>query len=74
RGFYKDSFSETTNKYRKLQGNIPVNLIIEPRLFEKYEITQAPTFVFQDKKNAYKKLSGAVSINFVFEKFKEETK
>lgn len=68
RGFYKNSFRETSEKIGILCENKYVSVIVDPTLFEKYNINQVPTVIKQDDGDFYK-ISGSVSIGYALEKF-----
>lgn len=75
RGLIKRSFPETLTKLQELQEEI----IIDPTLFEAYQIEAVPTFVLREKptesaeeKIPYDVLRGNVSLEFVVEQFAEK--
>ncbi len=67
RGLVKNSFKETAEKVKELQQEV----IIDPTLFEEYQIEVVPTFVLRrgSKKKDYDQLSGNVSLEYVLEQF-----
>lgn len=74
RGLVKGSFPETLIKLQKLQEEI----LIDPTLFEAYQVERVPTFVLREKttesaeeKITYDVLRGNVSLGFALEKFAE---
>jgi conjugal transfer pilus assembly protein TrbC len=70
RGFYKNSFRETTHKINKLGDNKQVGVIVDPTLYQKYNIQQVPSIV-RVKGNSFDKIDGSISIKYALEKFEE---
>ena len=74
RGLVGNSFKETAEKLKK----IPHGALIDPTLFETYEIKNVPTFVkllneqrHPKDKVPYRKLSGNVSVQYALNKLGE---
>ena len=71
RGLVNGSFKNTAEKIKELQQEV----IIDPTLFESYQIKVVPTFVLREKnakegkEEAYDQLSGNVSLEYVLEQF-----
>ena len=61
RGFVNDSHKTTTKVLQDLITISKYGVIVDPKLFNKYEIKQVPTFVIADSDNHYDKLSGNIS-------------
>ena len=61
RGFVNDSHKTTTKVLQDLITISKYGVIVDPELFNKYEIKQVPTFVIADSDNHYDKLSGNIS-------------
>lgn len=70
RGFHGNSYKETIGKTSQLSDNKPVSIIVDPTLFEKYNITQVPTVV-KDNNGEYDKMSGATTMKYTLEQFEE---
>lgn len=73
--FPTGSFPETLIKLQELQEEI----LIDPTLFEAYQVERVPTFVLREKttesaeeKMTYDVLSGNVSLGFALEQFAEK--
>lgn len=73
--FSEGSFPETLIKLQELQEEI----LIDPTLFEAYQVERVPTFVLREKttesaeeKMTYDVLSGNVSLGFALEQFAEK--
>lgn len=74
RGLVKGNFPETLIKLQELQEEI----LIDPTLFEAYQVERVPTFVLREKttesaeeKMTYDVLRGNVSLGFTLEQFAE---
>ena len=67
RGLYQDSFVKTAQKLQELGVTIDIN----PELFEKHQITTAPTFLFIKGGQPICSLKGNVTLDFVAKKFAE---
>ena len=65
RGLKNNSFKETEQVLRELS----VSASIDPNLFDKYQITAVPTFVYL-KNDENVTLSGNVSLSYALKKFK----
>jgi type-F conjugative transfer system pilin assembly protein TrbC len=72
RGLVKGSFPETLKKLQELKQE----LLIDPTLFESYQIQQVPTFILReqstegaDEKVTYDMLKGNVSLGYALEQF-----
>ncbi len=61
RGFVNDSHKTTTKVLQDLITISKYGVIVDPELFNKYDIKQVPTFVIADSNNHYDKLSGNIS-------------
>jgi len=61
RGFVNDSHKTTTKVLQNLITISKYGVIVDPELFNKYEIKQVPTFVIVGSDNHYDKLSGNIS-------------
>lgn len=75
RGFYKNSFRETTAKIATLtqnNNNKPLGIIVDPTLFQKYNIQQVPTIVREYKNGSYDIIKGSITIKYALETFKKE--
>jgi conjugal transfer pilus assembly protein TrbC len=69
RGLYKNSFKATALKLQKLR----IEALIDPTLFEKFQVKSVPTFVLRENSSEeFKSLSGNVTFNYVLQKFKKE--
>jgi len=73
RGLINNSFKETAITLQKLGEGI----LLDPTLFEKYNITSVPTFIIfegdlKDDHSIYDRLTGNVSLRFVLEKVAQE--
>lgn len=72
RGFYKNSFKETQIKINSLLqklDNKNIGIIVDPRLFKEYHITQVPVILKINDKNDYDKISGTVTLEYAINKF-----
>ena len=61
RGFVNDSHKTTTKVLQDLITIAKYGVIVDPELFNKYEVKQVPTFVIASSDNHYDKLSGNIS-------------
>jgi len=61
RGFVNDSHKTTTKVLQDLTTISKYGVIVDPELFNQYEIKQVPTFVIVGSDNRYDKLSGNIS-------------
>jgi len=73
RGLINNSFKETAITLQKLGTSV----LLDPTLFEKYNITSVPTFIIfkgelKDDHPPYDHLTGNVSLRFVLEKVAQE--
>lgn len=68
RGFYKNSFRETSNKINKLTDGKHIAMIVDPTLYEKYNVNQVPSII-KNNNNSYDKLIGSVTIRYALEVF-----
>lgn len=74
RGFYKNSFAETTKKmtaFTKDEANKLFLAVVDPTLFQKYDIQQVPIIVKKYEDETYDKISGSVSINYALQTFED---
>jgi type-F conjugative transfer system pilin assembly protein TrbC len=80
RGLDQDSFKQTAKHIQSLNKE-GVKAIIHPKLFNFFNVTQVPTYVFsckkrdrerEGKKRVYDKLIGNVTAQYALERFKEE--
>lgn len=72
RGLVKGSFRETAQKLKELQ----IDIIIDPTLFEAYQIDRIPTFILRNAPTTsveedvtFDRLTGNVSLEYVLEQF-----
>ena len=72
RGLLNDSFRETAQKLKDLQEEV----IIDPPLFEAYQVEHVPTFVLRQKNTEraeeeviHDRLVGNVSLEYALEQF-----
>lgn len=75
RGFYKNSFKETTAKVATLtqdNDNQPLGIIVDPILFQKYNIGQVPTIIKEYKNGSYDVIKGSITIKYALETFGKE--
>jgi type-F conjugative transfer system pilin assembly protein TrbC len=70
RGFYKNSFKETGSKVAQLSDSKNVGVIVDPTLYQKYNIKQVPVIVKKNE-NDFDKISGSITIRYALEIFKE---
>ena len=70
KGIYKNSFSEMKKKILEIEPN-GLNINIDPKAFEQYNIKQVPTFVLVKKNKEINRLSGNVSLAYADEKLSE---
>ena len=70
RGLVNDSFKETIRDFSCLFKE-DIGVLIDPQLFEDYEIKHVPTFVMTDG-NRNDQLSGAVSPQYVLHTFADK--
>jgi conjugal transfer pilus assembly protein TrbC len=68
RGLYKNSFKETGLIMQKIVKVSGQGMLIDPNLYEQFNIETVPSFVITDQKQ-YDKLTGFVSANFALEQF-----
>jgi type-F conjugative transfer system pilin assembly protein TrbC len=71
RGFYKNSFKETSHKIGQLSGNKNIGVIIDPNLYKKYGVEQVPTIAKENNDDEFDKIIGSISIRYALEKFTE---
>ena len=77
RGFYKNSFKETTAKIATLtqnNNNKPLGIIVDPILFQRYNVQQVPTIIKEYKDSTYDEIEGSITIKYSLDKFEEEDK
>ncbi len=75
RGFYKNSFKETRAKIATLtqnNNNKPLGIIVDPILFQKYNIQQVPIIIKEYKNGNYDIIKGSITIKYALETFKKE--
>jgi len=75
RGLINNSFKKTAMALQKLGEGV----LLDPTLFEKYNVTSVPTFIIfevdlKDEHPPYDRLTGNVSLRFVLEKVAQEGK
>jgi conjugal transfer pilus assembly protein TrbC len=73
RGLINNSFKETALTLQKLGTSV----LLDPTLFEKFNITSVPTFIIFDgdlkeEHPTFDRMTGNVSLRFVLEKFAQE--
>jgi len=69
RGFKENSFRQTVNMLQEFLADSGAAIIIDPNLFEQYNITQVPSFVQTKDGKIFNKLTGAVSVAYVMDQF-----
>lgn len=68
RGLIDNDFRKTTTVLRQLDEQ--AGAIIEPQLFQQYDIQAVPAIV-QDKAGIVRKISGSVSLQYALQQFAE---
>lgn len=63
RGLVNGSFKQTAEKIKDLQKEV----IIDPTLFDEYQVKVVPTFVLRNAKEEHDQLSGNVSLEYALE-------
>lgn len=63
RGLVNGSFKQTAEKIKDLQ----MEVIIDPTLFDEYQVKVVPTFVLRNAKEEHDQLSGNVSLEYALE-------
>lgn len=68
RGLKNNSYKDTANFLQPIIKAAEAGVIIDPHLFEKYEVSKVPTFVLNDQiSKKYDKATGNVSLKYVLE-------
>lgn len=68
RGFYNNSFKETSDKINQLANGRSIAVIVDPTLYEKYNINLVPSII-KNSDHDYDKLTGSVTISYAIELF-----
>lgn len=76
RGLVNGNFKDTAEKIKELQKDIIDEVIIDPTLFEAYQVEIVPTFVLRrertdkiEKTSYHDRLSGNISLEYALEQF-----
>lgn len=71
RGLYRESFRKTAEKILEIDKK-GLSLEIDPKLFKKYQIKQAPTFVLIEGEKEIGRLSGNVTLEYAKTELEKE--
>lgn len=64
RGLHNNSYKQTLQKIYSITKEAQGGFVIDPRLFEEFEVETVPTFVKKQKDNTFDKVSGDVSLQY----------
>lgn len=64
RGWQPPNLNGILSRIKKLQAGpeMPPNVIVDPNLYQQYEVGQVPMFLAQDKTGAWRRLYGEISL------------